>query len=487
MENDNIFRPQENIDEALQREIDDALGEMNLEDIADSETSAPTGEKAAAQGVRRGRVIAIERDDIFVDMGGRSEGLLPADQFADEPLPEVGSVVEVTIEGYDGGNGLLLLSREGAVQAATWETLDEGQIVEGLVTGHNKGGLELTINGIRAFMPISQIEMFRVEEISDYDNRKMSCQVVEVDRADQNVIVSRRAVLELEAQEKAEELWQTLEEGVKVPGTVRTIMPYGAFVDIGGVDGLLHVSDMSHGRVEDPKELLSEGQQLEVLVLKVDRQERKISLGLKQILADPWEGVESKYQSDTIVTAKVTRLAEFGAFAQLEEGVEGLIPISELTFERRVNHPREIVVEGDMVKVRVLNVDPDRRRIGLSLKRVGDDPWTGASARWKVGGVVDGRITRITDFGAFVELAGGVEGLVHISELSFSHVKSVADAVKEGDRIAVKILDVDEERRRISLSIKQAGAETSAGDYSTGTVPPVETKKSERPLKGGLD
>ena len=485
MENDNYHRKQQNLDAELQRELDAALGDMPLAELIDAEDASAgrAGGKGTGEGVRRGKVVAIDGDDIFVDMGGRSEGLLPAVQYADEPLPEVGSTVEVTIEGYDEANGLLVLSREGAMLAATWETLEEGQAVEGRVTGHNKGGLELTINGIRAFMPISQIEMFHVEDLHPYVDQRLQCEVTEIDRREQNVIVSRRALLEREAAAAAEKLWETLAEGQTLRGKVRSIMPYGAFVDIGGVDGLLHVSNMSHSRVEDPAAVVSEGQEIEVMVLSVDRDERRISLGLKQMTPDPWEGAEVRWPADAIVTGTVTHLADFGAFVALAEGVEGLIPISELSFERRIGHPSEVVNPSDVVRVRVLNVDTERKRISLSLKRTVDDPWMGASVRWKADSYAAGVVTRLADFGAFVELAPGVEGLVHISELSDSRVRSGAQVVREGQTVTVKVLDVDEGARRISLSIKQAAGAAGPVEHDA----PQPQRKRKKPLKGGLD
>jgi len=476
----------DSVDDELQRELDAALGDMSLQDLVAAEDGQAPGGKSGDTAVRRGTVVAIQRDDIFVDLGGRSEGLLSSDQFRDEPLPAVGDTVEVVIDGYDESEGLLQLSREGAVQAATWENIEEGQVVEARVTGHNKGGLELVAGGIKAFMPVSQIERFRVEELDPYVNQKIECVVIEVDRREERVILSHRELLERQAEEAARKLWESIEPGQTVTGVVRNIMPYGAFVDLGGADGLLHVSDMSHGRVEDPSSVVQEGQQLKLMVLKADKDERKISLGLKQILADPWDGVEGKYPADDIVTGRITRLMDFGAFVELEPGVEGLIPISEFTFERRIRHPEEIVSSGDTVKVRVLKVEPDRRRIGLSLKRVGDDPWLGASVRFPKAGITEGIVTRIADFGAFVELAKGVEGLAHISELAHEHVRAVGDVVQEGQSVRVKVLEVDEDRRRISLSIKQAAATAPAADEGP-TAPAPPKRKRRKPLKGGLD
>ena len=483
---DDKYRPADNMDDALQRELEDALGGMSLEDIVDREQTA---EAPKGKGVKYGKVIAIQGDDIFVDMGGKSQGILPAAQFEDEPLPAVGDRIEVTIEGYVPGEGLLSLSRKGAVLAAAWETLEEGQIVECRVTGHNKGGLEVDINGIRGFMPISQIEIFRVEDLHPYTNQRFRCEVTEVDRADRNVLVSRRQLLEREAAEAREKAYGALAEGQVVRGTVRNIMPYGAFVDLGGIDGLLHVRDLSYARVDDPKSVVHEGQQLEVMVLKIDQATRKISLGLKQILPDPWQDVELKFPPATTLQGKVTKLMDFGAFVELEPGVEGLVPISEMCFERRIKHPSEVVKEGETVQVRVMKVDPVQKRLSLSIKQVGPDPWMGASLRWPANSVVKGRITRLTDFGAFVEVNPGVEGLVHISELSENRVRSVRDAVQEGQEIDAKVLEVDEDNRRMSLSIKQVvNVPGYYGSTSTEPAPEAEKKqpKRKKPLKGGF-
>lgn len=493
-EKDNRHRVEPQLDDALQRELDEALGDMSLDEIIASDEAAAKGAAPGkGPGIKKGRITAIHGDDVFVDLGGKSQGILPAEQFLEDKEPKVGDEVEFTIEGYDKEDGFLILNREGALMAAAWETLEEGQIVEGRVTGHNKGGLELTINNIRAFMPISQIELFRVEDLAPYVDQKIRCQISEVDREGRNVIVSRRAILELEEQEAREKAYQTLVEGQTVTGTVRNIMPYGAFVSIGpGVDGLLHVKDMSHGRVEDPKSIVKEGQKLELMILKIDKESRKIGLGLKQVLPDPWTGAEMKWPIGTIVSGRVTRLAEFGAFIELEPGVEGLVPMSEMSFERRVNSADEICKAGDVIKVRIMSVDLERKRISLSIKRVGDDPWVGASVRWAEDTIVTGIVKRIAEFGAFVELTPGVEGLVHISEISHERIRTVGEALREGQSVQAKVLEVDEERKRISLSIKQL---VSQADYTgpaataeaTPEEPPKPPKKRKTPLKGGLD
>ncbi|HHH76286.1 MAG TPA: S1 RNA-binding domain-containing protein, partial [Phycisphaerae bacterium] len=344
---DNLY-----LDDSLEQEIADALGGMSVEEILESEEKTAYGHSET--GVRKGRVISIQGDDIFVFFGGRTQGVLPASQFADEPLPAEGDVVEVTIEGFEGSEGLLLLSRKGAVLAATWDSLEKGAIVEGRVTGLNKGGLELKVGGVRAFMPISQVDLNRIEDLTPYLNRKLICEVTELDRSDNNVVVSAKKVLAREAAHLKEQTLQAIQVDDIVSGTVRSIMPYGAFVDIGGIDGLLHVSDMSHSRVEDPASIVQPGQQVEVKILKINTDTGKISLGLKQTLTDPWEVAEVTWPAGDVVTGKVTKLMDFGAFVELAEGVEGLVPMGELTFERRVKSASDVLSEGETIRVKVL-------------------------------------------------------------------------------------------------------------------------------------
>ncbi|MGC9453714.1 MAG: S1 RNA-binding domain-containing protein [Phycisphaerae bacterium] len=483
----------ENLDADLEREIEQALGSASLDDLLAAEEqqeSKPPKRSEDGRSIRTGRVIDVQGDDVFVDLGGKDQGVLPAEQFDDEPLPEPGAEIEVTVEGTNEDEGLLILSRKGAVLAAAWDRLERGLVVEGRVTGHNKGGLEMDLDGIRAFMPISQIGRDRVEDedLPGYVNRRLPVEVIEFNPSEGDVVVSHRAVLDKQAEEARRELWETIEPEQIVTGTVRTIMPYGAFVDIGGADGLLHVSDMSYSRVEDPRHVVHEGQQVEVKILKIDRENQRISLGLKQTQPDPWATVATQFQPGQIVDARVVRLMDFGAFVEVAEGVQGLVPISELSFERHVKHPSEILSEGQEVRLRVLNVEPERQRMSLSLKQMGEDPWTGAQVRWPEGEIVTARVTRVTDFGAFVELAEGVEGLVHISELADGFTRSVGDVVSAGDTVSVKVLSVDEENRRISLSMKQAAGTGGDVGQQEPAEPQQPVKRPERKnLKGGLD
>jgi len=472
----------DNDDQLIQRELEQALGDMSLFDVLDAEQA----DRSGAAKVRTGKVIAIHGDDVFVDLGGKSQGIVPAKQFEDG-LPEPGDQIEVVIEDYDPDEGLVMVSLPGAVKEADWDTLQMGQIVEGRVTGHNKGGLELVVNGIRAFMPISQIEMFRVEDLHPYADQTLRCEVIELDRSEQNLLVSQRALLERESAEAREALFEQLVEGQTVDGTVKTVMPYGAFVDIGGADGLLHVREMSYGHVKDPNEIVQPGQSVKVMVLKIDREARRISLGLKQIMPDPWVDAEMKWPVQSVVAGRVSNLADFGAFVELDDGIEGLVPISEITHERRIRHPGDVLNEGQIVQVRVMQVDTERRRISLSIKQAGDDPWQGASIRWSEGDVVEGTVTRTTEFGAFVELAAGIEGLIHISELSTARVGSVSEVVRENQTVQVKVLSVDESQRRIALSIKQLSADSANQTKADPAPPPPKPNKRKKPLKGGFD
>jgi len=483
---ENVFRPSQPMDEDTQRTLSEAMEGIDLDDVMGGEEAVV--EESSDEGTLEGRVVGIHEENIFVELPGAEQGVLPAEQFDEGDLPAEGDLVEVVARGYEESEGLVLLSRKGAAQPAEWDTLEVGQLVEGRVTGTNKGGLELNVNGIRAFMPLSQIDRDYIEEPRSYLDQKLRCEVVELNRAARRLIVSRRALLEAEAAEAAQHTWESLQEGQVVSGTVRRVMPYGAFVDIGGVDGLLHVSDMSYGRVEDPASVVQPGQMVEVKVLKLARDEQRVSLGLKQIKADPWLNAQTDWPVGSPVSGRVTKLADFGAFVELTGGVEGLVPISEMSYERRIHHPSEIVNVGDVVQVRVLSVDPDQRRISLSIKAAGDDPWLGASVRWPKDSFVDGIVKNVTDFGAFVELTPGVEGLVHVSQLGEGFVRAVSDVVELGQSVRARVLEVDEEQRRISLSLKDQPGSAPPIEEATSDKPSRRAKaKRKRPLKGGLD
>jgi ribosomal protein S1 len=356
------------LDRDIESELAEALGGFSAEQmLGQSAGQQAAPQQAAAPGQLKGRVLRVHGPDVFMDVpGSRGQGVLPLTQFPEGP-PAPGTEVDIHIEGYDRANGLTLLSRRGAAIEADWSSVAAGMVVEARVTETNKGGLTVLVNGIRGFVPISQIDLYRVEHPEEYVNQRLLCLVTEVNPEERNLVLSRRALLEKEREEQREKLWQELAEGQVREGIVRSVQPFGAFVDLGGVDGLVHVSEMSWQRVKDPAEVVKPGQRVQVVVLKLDRDKRKVGLGMKQLAPSPWDDIEQKYPEGSTVDGKVTRLAEFGAFVELEPGIEGLIHISELA-PQRVWRVSDIVQTGQEVKVVVLRVDPEQRRISLSLK-----------------------------------------------------------------------------------------------------------------------
>jgi ribosomal protein S1 len=353
-------------DEELERQLQEAMSGMSDKDLY-GEPAARRGKKIADEGPKKGKVFRIHGQDVFIDLpGGRTQGVLPLLQFPDGP-PALGTEVEVTIEGFDHNSGVLLLSRKGAAVEADWSSIAEGMTVEARVLAVNKGGLSVDVNGIRGFMPISQIDLYRVENAESFVNQRLLCIVSEVDPVERNLVVSRRTLMEKEREATREKLWNELAEGQIRQGVVRSVKDFGAFVDLGGVDGLLHVGEMSWQRVQDASTLVQPGQSIKVIVLKIDHERRKVSLGLKQLTASPWDNIHEKYHSGQIATGKVSRLMDFGAFVELEPAIEGLIHISELALQR-VFRVGDIVKPGQEVQVKILSIDPEQRRIALSLK-----------------------------------------------------------------------------------------------------------------------
>ena len=459
-------------DDALEKEVADALGDLSVMDLL-NEGAPPSGGKASSDArdmsgdptFTRGTIVAIHDEDVFVDVGGKSQGVIALSLF--EEKPKIGQTMDFVIESLLGDEGLLKLSREGAVAKATWDTLERGMVIEARVTGSNTGGLELKVAGQRAFMPASQIDLQHVEHINDYLNKKLTCEVIELDRRAKRIVLSRRAVLDREQREAAKKLMAELEVGQMREGVVRSIQKYGAFVDIGGMDGLIHVSDMSYGHVDDPAQVVKVGDHVRVKVLKVDLENDRISLGLKQAAPDPWEMVEQKYPPRTQISGRVTRLANFGAFVELEQGIEGLIPMSEMSWGR-VGNAAQVLQAGQVITVMVLDVDGQRRRVSLSIKAMQDDPWTGVDSKYAPDMEVTGIVTRTAAFGAFVQLEDGVEGMIHISELSDRRVNTVEDVVREGQEIKAKVLAVDPDQHRISLSMRALLAARDSGGSGGG-------------------
>jgi small subunit ribosomal protein S1 len=364
--------------------------------------------------------------------------------------------MDFVVDSIDETKGLVYLSREGAVSRSTWEQLTKGATVEARCVAHNKGGLQLEmVGGIQAFMPASHIDLRHVNDLEQFVGQKLTAIVQEIDRKSKRVIISRRDHLNATREQAKAKAMETLAVGDEIDAKVSRIMEYGAFADIGGVDGLIHVSDLAHAHVTNPKDVVKVGQAVRVKVLKIDPEKGRIALGIKQAQPDPWESLIGQFSPGATVDATVTRAMDFGAFIQVAEGLEGLCPIAELSWSR-VHRVADVVKAGDRVRVKVLNIDPARKRMTLSLKEAAGDPWTGAEAKYPAGELVEATVKSTTDFGAFVELEPGVEGLVHISELDNRHVQSVTEVVQVGEVKQFRVVEMDETARKAKLSLKQA-------------------------------
>lgn len=473
----------------IDREVADAMAEMDASDLAELRGDVPGSGSTKPGSETIGTVTGVTENDIFLQFGVKAQGVLPRAQFGKKEPIEVGRRVDVVIERFDPDSGLLIVNRKGAVQRATWTNLTIGMLVEGKVTGLNKGGLEIDLKGVRAFMPASQCDIVPMKDISLLLNQHVRCEVIELDRKSKSVLVSRRKALEKELAESREKLRGELAQGQVRQGVVRSITDFGAFVDLGGVDGLIHIRELSWGSVAKVSDVVTVGQRVDVMVLKVDAKKERISLGLKQVLPDPWLNAEQRYPVGTKCKVKVVRMADFGAFAELEPGVDGLIPISEMGWSR-TKKTEDAVSVGSMVDVVVIRFESDKRRIALSMKQVQQDPWAIVLDSFPVNSIVKGKVSRLADFGAFIELVPGVDGLVHISELSDKRVKSCGEVVQPGQEVETRVLGVDRENRRISLSIKAVHAPTAAEtkaavEAHTAAEPKVE-KKRKKPLRGGL-
>ncbi len=477
------------IDDKLEKEITDALGDFSMMDLLDlkNEPTATVPETSHSDdpSLRNGVIVAVHGDDVFVDIGGKSQGIISLVHF-DKP-PKIGSTMEFTIEGLLRDEGLLKLSRKGAIEKADWQSLKKGLIVEGVVTGTNTGGLELKIANQKAFMPSSQIDFGHVENIGEYLNKKLKCQITDIDRRKKNIVVSRRAVLNAEREDARKVLLKELEVGQIREGKIRSIQKFGAFVDLGGLDGLIHISDLSYSHVDNADDIVKIGETLQVKILKVDIENGRIALGLKQVHPDPWVLAENKYVQGSQVTGRITRIADFGAFVELEPGIEALLPIGELSWQR-VKTVDEVVQMDQVISAVVLNTDFKRQRIGISLKKLQNDPWESAALNYMPDSIVTGCITRTMDFGAFLLLEPGIEGLIHISELREERTDIVDKVVKVGQEVKVKVLSVDPAQRRISLSIKALTEKNgrSEGNASRSDVKKYITSKKDGPASSSL-
>ncbi|MBI4966834.1 MAG: 30S ribosomal protein S1 [Rhodospirillales bacterium] len=439
--------------------------------------------------VLRGTIVAIDGDFATIDVGLKSEGRVALREFAPPGRPaevKVGDAVEVFVERYEDRNGDVMLSREKARREESWTQLEKSfqanLRVNGVIFGRVKGGFTVDLAGAVAFLPGSQVDIRPVRDIGPLMGNPQLFQILKMDRSRGNIVVSRRAVLEETRSEQRSELIGSLKEGQVLEGVVKNITDYGAFVDLGGVDGLLHVTDIAWRRINHPSEALHIGQSVKVQVIRFNPETQRISLGMKQLEADPWEGVERKYPSGAKYTGRVTNITDYGAFVELEPGVEGLVHVSEMSWTKKNVHPGKIVSTSQEVEVMVLDVDPQKRRISLGLKQTMDNPWQRFVDKFPVGTEVEGEVKNITEFGLFVGLPGEIDGMVHLSDLDWEKPGEQAiQAFKKGDKARTKVLDVDVEKERISLGIKQlksdpyadAVAKHKKGDVVTGTVTQV--------------
>jgi len=458
-------------------------------------------ERSPAEGaVVKGAIVAIENDFVVVDVGLKTEGRVPSKEFAMPGQPfnlNVGDEVEVYVERVENALGEAVLSREKARREESWTRLekafqDSGRVT-GVIFGRVKGGFTVDLDGAVAFLPGSQVDVRPVRDVGPLMNMPQPFQILKMDRRRGNIVVSRRAVLEEKRAEERSELVASLQEGQVVQGTVKNITDYGAFVDLGGVDGLLHVTDIAWRRVSHPTEVLNVGQNVTVQIIKINHDTQRISLGMKQLQTDPWEGVSAKYPVGARFRGKVTNVTDYGAFVELEPGVEGLVHVSEMSWVKKNVHPNKIVTPGQEADVMVLEVDSNKRRISLGLKQCVENPWVAFAESHPPGTVLEGEIRNITEFGLFIGLPGDIDGMVHLSDLSWD--KQGDEAVKDfqkGQTVQVKVLDIDPEKERISLGIKQLASDPMAkpsslkkGDVVTVTVAEVQEGGLEVTLEGG--
>lgn len=407
----------------------------------------------------KGRVIGFAGDDVVVDVGLKSEGLIPRDEFPNLSELRVGDEVDVLLESLEGDGGLIQLSKRKADRQIAWQrivdTTREGDQIEGTVMRKIKGGLLVDI-GVPVFMPASQVDIRRPHELGDFIGRKIRAEILKIDTERRNIVISRRKLIEHERETAKKRLMETINEGDIITGTVKNIADFGAFVDLGGIDGLLHITDMSWGRINHPSELLKIDDKVEVKILNIDRDKEKIALGLKQTESSPWEEIEGKFPVGARVKGTVVNIMSYGAFIRLDDGIEGLVHISEMSWTRRVNHPSEMVNQGDEVDVVVLEIDKNKHEISLGMKQTEVNPWELVTEKYPPGTIVNGTIRNLANYGAFVEIEPGIDGLLHISDMSWTKkVTHPNELYKKGDEVQCVVLEVDQDKQRISLGVKQ--------------------------------
>jgi len=450
-----------------------------------------------------GTVIDIDSDWVTIHAGLKSEGVIPRIQFLDERGEfslEIGDEIKVALETVEDGFGETRLSREKAKRAESWLELEDAfnknDVVKGVINGKVKGGFTVDLNNIRAFLPGSLVDVRPIRDTAHLEGQELEFKLIKLDQKRNNVVVSRRAVLESVSTEERDALLEKLQEGMAVKGVVKNLTDYGAFVDLGGVDGLLHITDMSWKRIKHPSEIVNVGDEIDVKILKYDRERKRVSLGLKQLGEDPWVAIKGRYPENTRVKAVVTNLTDYGCFAELEEGVEGLVHVSEMDWTNKNIHPSKVVQLGDEIEVMVLDIDEERRRISLGIKQCFQNPWDGFAESFKKGDRITGKIKSITDFGIFIGLDGSIDGLVHLSDISWDEPgEEAVRTYNKGDELETVILSIDPERERISLGIKQLGddpfmnyvAGFEKGSIVKGTVASIDARAATINLAEGVE
>jgi small subunit ribosomal protein S1 len=459
MVNRNLIRELELGDE-IDQEIEQAMGGTDSGEYAIGTSTL------SVNSVLHGKILRVDDEFVLVDVGYKSEGHIPRNEWDDsEPPPQVGDTVKVLLEEFEDGQleeqrGLITLSKRKARRIEDWlrvmESVKENDVVTGFVTRKIKGGLLVDISGVNVFLPASQVDIRRPADIGDYCGRCIQCLVLKIDEQRRNIVVSRRALIEQERAERKKQLMETLEVGQVRRGIVKNIADFGAFVDLGGIDGLLHITDMSWGRIGHPSEMVAIDQEIEVQVLHIDREREKIALGMKQRTASPWAKVADKYPVGTVCKGTVVNVMSYGAFVKLEDGVEGLVHISEMSWTKRVSHPSELVKPGDEVEVVVLAINKEKQEISLGMKQTQQNPWEKVAADYPPGAVVKGVVRNLTNYGAFIEIDDGIDGLLHVTDMSWTRkVTHPSEMVDKGQEIECKVLSVDQQRRRIALGLKQ--------------------------------
>ncbi|HLN26197.1 MAG TPA: 30S ribosomal protein S1 [Gemmataceae bacterium] len=486
MVNRNLLRQFDLPDAELQKQLQAAFFQEEVG--RDLEDWLPHEEQEfEVNKIVKGRVLNVLGDDVVVDVGYKSEGVIKLEEWYDEGLdkivpPQPGDEIQVLLDSVEDESGAIVLSYRKAKRQKEWEHIiekhKEGDVVSGVVTRKIKGGLLVNI-GVNVFLPASQVDIRRPPDIGDYIGKTIECKILKIDEARRNIVVSRRKLIEDQREEMKKNLLSEIQPGQVRKGVVKNIAEFGAFVDLGGIDGLLHITDMSWGRISNPHEVVHIDQQLEVYIISVDKEREKIALGLKQKSPSPWANVEAKYPVSSRHTGEVVNVMSYGAFVKLEPGIEGLVHISEMSWTKRINHPSELVAIGDQIEVQVLNINKEKQEISLGMKQVQPNPWDKVAERYPTGTVISGVVRNLTNYGAFIEIEEGIDGLLHVSDMSWVRkVSHPSEVVSKGDQVQCVVLNVDQERKRVALGLKQMASDPWEGDIP-GRYHPGEVKKGK--------